>query len=266
MTAASTAGSTSIADRQVPPLGGFNLTFLRLEVRRLLRNKRTVMFILIMPLTFFVLFGITQKNQTIGGGSLVTIKQYSMVSLAVYGAMTACTSGGSMVAVERALGWSRQLRLTPLRPIAYIAIKILTAMVLGLIPVFVLFVIGGISGVRLPAHTWLLCGLGAWLGSLVFAALGLFMGYLLPSENVMQILGPVLAVLSIFGGIFFPLNNAPHLIQTIAKFSPVYGVGEIARAPLTGGFHWISLLNIVVWTALFAVGAALVFRRDTKRV
>ena len=28
-----------------------------------------------------------------------------------------------------------------------------------------------------------------------FAAFGLFMGYLLPSENVMQILGPGLAVL-----------------------------------------------------------------------
>ena len=54
-----------------------------------------------------------------------------MISLAVYGAMIATTGGGAMVAVERALGWSRQLRLTPLNPLAYIAVKVLTAMVLG---------------------------------------------------------------------------------------------------------------------------------------
>ena len=36
-------------ERQVPPLGGFNLTALKLEVRRVLRNRRTVMFILVFP-------------------------------------------------------------------------------------------------------------------------------------------------------------------------------------------------------------------------
>ena len=35
--------------RRVPPLGGFNLRFVQLEMRRLLRNRRTVIFTLIMP-------------------------------------------------------------------------------------------------------------------------------------------------------------------------------------------------------------------------
>src|SRR5262245_5137690 len=236
-----TTATAPAADRQVPPLGGFNLTFLGLELRRMLRNRRTLVFVLVMPIVIYALFG--NANNTITGTS-VTYKQFEMVSLAVYGAMTACTSGGSMVAVERALGWSRQLRLTPLRPPAYIAIKILTAMVLSLISVVVLFVLGAATGVKLPMHDWILCGLGAWLCSLVFAALGLFFGYLLPSENVMQILGPLLAVMAIFGGIFYPLDTAPHVLQTIAKFIPVYGVGEIARAPITGTFHWTSLLNV----------------------
>jgi ABC-2 type transport system permease protein len=266
MTSATTAATPSAINRTTPPLGGFNLTFLGLELRRMLRNKRTVIFTVLMPITFFLLFALPQKDHTISAGSTVTLKAYFMVSYAVYGAMVACAAGGSMVAVERALGWSRQLRLTPLRPLAYIAIKILAAMFLGLIPVVVLFVIGSFSHVHLPLHAWILCGLAAWVGSLVFAALGLFMGYLLPSENVMQILGPILAILSIFGGIFFPLDASPQLIQHIAKFIPVYGVGELARAPLGGPFHWTSVLNIVAWTVFFAVGAALVFRRDTKRV
>jgi ABC-2 type transport system permease protein len=263
MTALTTVNA---GERTSPPLGGFNLTFLRLEVRRMLRNRRTVVFTVIMPIVFFVAIALPQKDQAIAPGSPITFKAYAMVSYAVYGAMAACASGGGMVAVERALGWSRQLRLTPLRPVAYIAIKIVTAMVLGLIPVVVEFVVGGISGVHLPLHAWILCGLAAWLGSFVFAALGLFIGYLLPSENVMQFIGPILAIFSIFGGIFFPLDGAPQVLQDIAKFIPAYGVGELARAPLGGPFHWNSVLNIVAWTALFVIGSAVAFRHDTKRV
>ena len=35
--------------RRVPPLGGFNPTLLRLELRRLLRNRRTMIFTVVMP-------------------------------------------------------------------------------------------------------------------------------------------------------------------------------------------------------------------------
>jgi hypothetical protein len=70
--------------------------------------------------------------------------------------------------------------------------KVLTAMVLGLVAVLVVFAIGVVTGTRIPVGAWLASGLAAWLGSLVFAAFGLFLGFLVPSENVMQIVGPVL--------------------------------------------------------------------------
>ena len=78
----------------------------------MLRNRRTVIFILVMPAVFFLLFGLPQKGQHFDNGASVVA--YILVSMAVYGAMLATTSGGAMVAVERAQGWSRQLRLTPL--------------------------------------------------------------------------------------------------------------------------------------------------------
>ena len=48
--------------------------------------------------------------------------------------MIATTAGGAMVATERALGWSRQLRLTPLKPVAYVGIKVLVAMIAPIDP------------------------------------------------------------------------------------------------------------------------------------
>ncbi|MGO7983869.1 hypothetical protein ACC691_39190, partial [Rhizobium johnstonii] len=58
-----------------------------------------------------------------------------------------------------------------------------------------------------------------------------------------------------------------EVLQRIAEWTPVYGIGEIARAPLTGdGFDLGALLNALAWLAIFVIGTALLFRRDTKRV
>ncbi len=106
--------TTMATTRTIPPLGGFSPTFLRPRVPRMLRNRRSMIFTLIMPSVFFLLFGTDAKYQTESAGH-GNVTAYIMVSMAVYGAMIATTSGGAMVATERALGWSRQLRLTPLQ-------------------------------------------------------------------------------------------------------------------------------------------------------
>lgn len=245
--------------RTLPPLGGFSLGMIRLELRRLIRNRRTVIFTLVMPAILFLVFGANAGSGAAAG--------YVMVSMAVYGAMLATTAGGAMVSVERAAGWTRQLRLTPLLPGAYIAVKLVLAMLIGLVSIAVAFTAGALSGASLPLGSWIACGLLAWVCALVFAAFGLFMGYLLPSENVMQILGPVLGVLSFAGGLFVPVDQFGSTFATLARLTPVYGVGEIARYPLThDGTLWAAVLNVIVWTALFSAGAMWRFRRDTARV
>jgi ABC-2 type transport system permease protein len=252
-----------LAERRVLPLGGFNLTFLAIEIRRLLRNRRTVAVTVIVPVVLFLLLK-SRKALAVGGVELAAAS--TMIGIAVYGAMLAATSGGAMVSIERALGWSRQLRVTPLRPAAYIAIKILVAMLLGLTSVAVVYVIGAIDGVQMAPATWILTGILAWAASLLFASFGLFMGYLLPSENVMQIIGPILAIFSLFGGLFVPLALLPSVMQDIAPYVPTYGVASIARFPLVGGvFDPTWLLSVVVWTAAFAAAASVLFRRDTRR-
>ncbi len=254
--------------RRVPPLGGFSATFLKLELRRLLRNRRTVIFTLVMPSVFFLIFG-TGKNlkgdMSVGNGTNVTA--YIMVGMAVYGAMIAATSGGAIVATERAVGWSRQLRLTPLKPIAYVATKGLVAMSTGAVAIVVVSVVGSFAGAKIPLHTLLLCDFLGWLCTLVFALFGLFMGYLLPSENVMQVLGPALAILALGGGLFTPLDNFSSTFQTVAKFVPSYGVGVISRYPIGHeGNLGIAILNVVAWVAIFALGAAWRMSKDTQRV
>jgi ABC-2 type transport system permease protein len=258
--------SIAVEARRTPALGGFNLTVLRLEILRLVRNRRTVIFTLLLPSVFFLLFGTPAKyaHDAVGPGN---VSAYIMISMAVYGAMLATTSGGAMVSIERALGWSRQLRLTPLAPAAYISVKLIVALTLGLASIVAVYLTGIVVGTpQMPVHLWIVTALIAWVGSLVFAAFGLFMGYVLPGENVMQILGPGLALLAFLGGLFVPLD-AGSTMQKIAQFTPMYGLNQLVHAPLTGDsiqLGWV--LNVVVWLAVFAGGAAWRFTRDTARV
>jgi len=252
--------------RGVPPLGGFSPRFYVLELKRMLRNKRSMIFTLIMPSVFFLLFGSDAEYRTERAGH-GNVTAYIMVSMAVYGAMIATTAGGAMVATERALGWSRQLRLTPLKPVAYVAIKVLVAMTMAVVAILAVFVVGNLRGADLPFGRLVLCGVIGWGCTLVFAAFGLFMGYLLPSENVMQLLGPSLALLALAGGLFTPLDNFSQGSQDFAKFTPAYGVGVLSRAPFgSDGNVGLAALNIAVWTAIFVGGAAWRMSKDTKRV
>ena len=258
--------STIATTRTVPPLGGFSLAFLRIELKRLLRNRRAIIFTLVMPSAFFLLFGTDSSYKTEQAG-FGNVTAYVMVSMAVYGAMIATTSGGAMVATERAQGWTRQLRLTPLNPVAYVAVKVVVAMSMGAVAIATVFVVGHLVGAELSIGRLLLCGVLGWLCTLVFAALGLFVGYLLPSENVMQVLGPALALLSFAGGLFVPLDQMSDVFASIAAWTPAYGVGVLARAPFgDDGSIPLAVLNVVAWAAVFVGGAAWAMSRDTKRV
>jgi ABC-2 type transport system permease protein len=246
---------------------GVPVPVLGLEVRRLLRNKRTLIFTMVLPVFFFLLFGLNSAYANIRQGHGNT-SAFILISMALYGAVLATTSGGAMVSIERALGWSRQLRVTPLSPAAYVAIKAATAMVLGGASIAAVYLVGLITGKpTMPAYLWVFTALAVWVGSLIFAVFGLFMGYLVPTENVMQIMGFVLVLFAFGGGLFIPLSQFPHAIQVLAKFTPLYGLNYLVHAPLIGGgvdVAWVA--NAVIWLALFSAGAIWRFRVDTKRV
>ncbi len=190
----------------MPPLGGFNLTVLGIELKRMLRNRRTIIFTLILPAALLLVFGGQEGWQDKAGSG--NVAAYILISMALYGAALTAAAGGSMVALERALGWSRQLRLTPLNPVAYILMKAIVALAMGALAIAAVNVVGILQGkAEMPTHVWIASAVVTLFCTLTFAALGVFVGYLVPGENVMQILGPGLALLSFLGGVFIPLDQ-----------------------------------------------------------
>ncbi|MFE5408246.1 ABC transporter permease [Microbacterium sp. NPDC056569] len=259
-------------ERRVPPLGGFTLTHLGIELKRKLRGRRTLLVIVAFPVVMFIIIGLPLRDQQLTATPLSqggpSVAAYIMVSMAMYGAMMSATQTGAGIGIERAQGWSRQLRLTPLNPIVNVVVKTIAGMLLGLLAVVGTYLAGAISGIRLDPAQWIATGLTGWLlASAVFTTLGLMMGYLVPGEGAAQITSLAIVLLSFLGGLFTPLSAMPDFVQAIARFTPVYGISQITRAPLTGApFDLLWLVNAVVWLGIFVAGAAWAFRRDTKRV
>ena len=258
------------ASRRVPPLGGLNLTVLGIELRRMLRNRRTIIFALVFPAALFFVFGSgTSGAEKLGGSAAPgsNVSAYVMVSMALYGGALIAASTGSGVALERSLGWSRQLRLTPLNPGVYILIKAFVALVMGAFAIAIVNVIGVLQGKpEMPTDTWIYCALLTLACTITFAALGVFVGYIVPGENAMQILGPGLALLAFLGGLFIPLDQYSDWVRHIAYWTPMYGVAEVARAPLTHDLPWYAVVNAALWLAIFVGGAAWRMSKDTARV
>src|SRR5258708_14810842 len=128
--------------REAPRLGGFNVTVLRLEIRRLLRNRRTVIFALIFPVVFFLAFGLNSAyaNLRYGHGN---VSAEVMISMALYGAVLATTTGGARGSFERAPRGGPPPPPTPPSPPPYILIHMLPPVGLRVPSVLAAFPPGG---------------------------------------------------------------------------------------------------------------------------
>ena len=258
------SSSPDLSPRTTPPLGGLSLALLSLEARRRLRNRRAMIFSVLLPVAFFLMFTTTDYSSTpYGNGNVVA---NMMIGMALYGALMTTTGAGAAVSNERASGWSRQLRLTPLKPIAYITAKAIVGMLISALAIGAVYACGPVRHAQMPAKVWISSALIIWLGSLVFVAFGLFVGYLLPSDNAMQVVGPLMALLAFLGGMFIPLTPGSTM-DRIGSLTPMYGLHNLALWPMGGKtFSWWWMANVLTWLAIFLGGAAWRMGRDTARV
>lgn len=251
------------------PLRGFSPTYVATDIRRVMRNRRAMIFSVALPTLMYVIFGSTQgySKDMIGHANVAA---YVMVHMAVYGAILVTTTNSAAVALEQQAGWTRTLRLTPLSPAGYVTTKAVVALAVAILPLALLSVVGVATGARAPIGIWLASVVLGWIGSVTFAAFGLALGSAFRSEAAMQAAGGILTLLAFAGNVFVPLSGA---MFTFSQFTPMYGVNAVATYPLTNGWSsaqeyaplWVGLVNMAVWLVIFSVAAAYFYRRSTDR-
>jgi ABC-2 type transport system permease protein len=242
------------------------LTYIRFELLRTVRNRRFFILSLGFPLVLYFLIAGASKGVNSIDGTGISAPLYFMAGLASFGTMSAMLSSGARIATERAAGWNRQLRISPLRPRMYFRAKVITSYTMALLSVSALYAAGAVLGVSLSAREWLeMTGL-LLIGLIPFAALGIVLGHVLTPDSIGPAMGGGVSLLAFLGGTWFPLGNHGFL-HDIGQCLPSYWLVQASHVAL-GGSAWPvkAWLVIAVWTAVLSSLAVRAYRRDTGRV
>ncbi len=239
-----------------------------LDLKRQLRDRVGMFFTVALPAFLFFVFGMGD-GEAYGSAN---VAMYVMVSMAAYGAVTATTTVAGVAATEQMMGWGRQVSLTPLPSLTFVAIKTAVAMLVAAVPIALIYAIGAATGSSGNTFDWLASAGIVWLGSALFAVYGLAMCLIFKGGNAAGIASGLIVIMSFLGNVFTPMDG---IILEVGRFTPLYGYAGLARYPISEGYlpidagHdsvWLLLANVFSWTVIFAALAVWGLRRRRERV
>ncbi|MFB7287983.1 ABC transporter permease [Actinacidiphila glaucinigra] len=234
-------------------------TLARLEILRVLRNRKFMFFSVLYPVLLFMILTAGQKAAMV---------PYYMVAMCAFGAMTAVLMGNSeRIARERDKGWVRQLRLTALPGRGYVLAKVAAAATVSLPSILLVLLAGGaVKGVRMAAWQWAGVLLTSWAGSFVFAALGVAIGYVASAETARPVAMIAYFGLALLGGLWVPFDSFPGWLRDIANLLPARPYAALGQAVESGRApHAGDVAVLVVYGLVFAATAAWMYRKDTAK-
>jgi ABC-2 type transport system permease protein len=236
--------------------------YVRFEILRTVRNRRFFIFSLIFPLVLYVSVVSAHRHQTLDG---VPFPLYYMTGMVTFGSMAAITAGGARIALERSLGWTRQMRITPLTAPVYFGSKILSGYLMAALSIVLIYAAGISFGVHLSAGNWVVMTGLILVGLVPFAVLGILLGHLLKPDSLGPVLGGGTSMVALLGGAFGPLATG-GVFLAIVKCIPSYWLVQAGKSAVSGqGWPAEAWIVIAVWTGVLTRLAFYVYGRDTAR-
>ena len=240
-----------------------NTTHLRYDILRMYRVPTTVALTIALPLVVY--YAVTPGNRHAHPEG-ITFALYFMTGMAAYGAMWAAVAPGARIARDRAGGWTRHTRTTPLRTGTYFASKVVTAYLVAIPALVLLYLAGASLGVRLDATQWLeMTGL-LLIGLAPFVVIGIALGHLLTVEAMVPAVAGPVVLFALLGGAFGRLFTG-GVGLTIVKLLPSYWLVQAGKSA-SGGGDWPAegWIVVAIWIVALVPLAVLAYRRDTSRV
>ena len=238
--------------------------YLRLEVVRQFRNRDALVWRLGLPAGLYVFFRAVFGH---GDGTVEGLPSdtTALVIFAVFGALASgLYATAPALAQERASGWLRQLRITPLPAWATVVGKVAAAMAFAL-PAIALVAVAAAAtqGVELGLDRWVELTLLLWIATAPFAALGVLIGLIIPNaEPAQSAASAAFIVLWVLGGLITSPSDLPGALQAIAHTMPSNAAAELGWAAARGDAIPASAIAVVVaWTGALGALGALAWRR-----
>ena len=236
---------------------------LAFQLRRVARNKQFVFFTVLLPALFTVFFTKIVGGMVPGAAGRQDVAASIMVSMMAYGAIGAALGATIRISFDRASGWLRQLRVTPVPQTRVFGVDVAVGVLLTLPSLLVVALVGRfVNGIQLGLGTWVGLVAVLWAGSAAFVALGVLVGLALDEKAAGGAIGILGVVLAALGGLWWPVPMLPEAVRGLAYSLPSYWYAELGRGVVTDGLpSAAAVLAIAAYTAGFGVLSVLVARR-----
>ncbi len=245
----------------------------RYEQKAFWRNPAAAVFTFAFPLLFLFVFSSLNSGgelESRGGISFVT---FFVPGIVAFGVISACYTNIAMkMAISRDLRILKRIRGTPVPPWAYLAGQVGSSIVTA-VELVAITVAAGVLVFDVDFRWDTVGGLAATLalGAACFCALGLAVSGLCPNGDAAPaIVNFLLFPLVFVSGIFFPIDDAPSWLQSLAKLFPVQHLAnglQYAFDPRTAapGVNGGDLAVLAAWTLIAAVLALRLFKWENER-
>jgi ABC-2 type transport system permease protein len=233
------------------------------QLRRVARNKQYLFFTVLLPALFTVFFTTIFGEQATDAGQYQDYAGSYMVSMMAYGALSAALGATIRISFDRASGWLRQLRITPVPQTQVVGVDVAVGTLLTLPSLVVVALVGRfVTGVQLPLTGWLTLIGVLWAGSVAFVALGILIGLSLDERAAGGAIGILGTILAALGGLWVPVEIFPAPMQALAHTLPSYWYADLGRDVAAGGApSLLAVLAVAGFTTAFAVLATVVGRK-----
>ncbi len=249
----------------------------RAEFLSSVRAPDFVIGVVAIPVFLFLMFGPPNARFTLPEGTRVSTLMmpgfgaYGLLSLVIF-------AFGVEIAQERAKGWLRLMRATPVPAWAYFAGKLAMSLLFAVATLIVLFAVAAaFAQVRMPLGQWLAAAGALIAGALALAPMGFALGFLTRARAATTIGNLIFLPLSFASGFFFPLAQLPQFLRDLAPFLPTYHYGQLvwstvgtpadveAYVGTVAQGTWVHVAWLVATFVVFGVLASWGYRRDRRR-
>lgn len=241
---------------------------MKYEFLKNLRIPRYSASVVVLPLMFYVLFGLFMGRQTIGNTSTAA---YLIATYGTFGVLGASLFGtAASLASERGLGWIQVKKASPMPPFAYFAAKFFMGMMFSFIVVSLLLVLGlAFGGVRMPFQNMVQLVGSLVAGSIPFCAMGLAVGYFMGPNSAPAVINLIYLPMSFGSGLWVPFQFLPKVVKQIALYLPPYHLAQLALRAI--GFdgneaNWTHWKVLIGFTLLCLGVARFGFQKDEEKM
>jgi ABC-2 type transport system permease protein len=231
------------------------------ECLRLLRTPAFSVPVIGFPLIFYLLFGVLLAPARVSTAT----GQVVLAAFTVFGVMAPGLFGlGVTLAMDRDRGLLTLKRALPMPPGAYLAAKLVMAMLFAATVSFLLMLLAITVG-QVVLALLQFCELLAlaMVGVLPFCGLGLMVGTFVKGPAAPAVINLIYLPMSFLSGVLLPLSALPHLFSQLAPLWPAYHLAQLALAVVgrSGSRPGVHVLALVGMTVLFYLIARSRLRR-----